>query len=34
MDYHLERFLQSQEHSYNVALQEIKNGCKQTHWMW
>ena len=34
MDYHLERFLKAQEHSYNAALQEIKSGCKQTHWMW
>lgn len=26
MDYHLERFLKAQEHSYNAALQEIKKG--------
>ena len=34
MEYYLERFLKAQEHSYNAALQEIKSGCKQTHWMW
>lgn len=34
MDYNLEKFLQAQELSYDNALQEMKNGCKQTHWMW
>ena len=30
----LERFIQAQEHTYAYALNEIKNGKKQTHWMW
>ncbi|GAB2791292.1 DUF1810 domain-containing protein [Rhabdobacter roseus] len=30
----LERFLTGQENVYPVALQEIKNGRKRSHWMW
>lgn len=30
----LKRFLEAQICDYDRALQEIKNGCKQTHWMW
>ena len=34
MNYDLDRFIQAQEYSYNIALAEIKNGFKRTHWMW
>ena len=30
----LERFVQAQENTYETALNEIKNGKKETHWMW
>lgn len=30
----LERFVKAQEGSYPRALQEIKDGRKQSHWMW
>ena len=30
----LERFLKAQEKDYAIALSEIKNGKKQSHWMW
>lgn len=30
----LSRFLDAQETDYNRALAEIKNGRKQSHWMW
>ena len=30
----LERFLKAQESSYPQALEEIRNGRKQTHWIW
>lgn len=30
----LERFIEAQDHMYAVALDEIKNGRKQSHWMW
>ena len=30
----LNRFLKAQETDYPVALSEIKNGKKQSHWMW
>ena len=30
----LERFLSAQENDYDIALSEIKNGRKQSHWMW
>ncbi len=32
--YDLSRFLQAQEHSYKIALDEIKNGHKYSHWIW
>ena len=30
----IERFIKAQEHSYECALKEIKNGHKRSHWMW
>ena len=30
----LERFIDAQRSSYPIALSEIKNGKKQSHWMW
>jgi uncharacterized protein (DUF1810 family) len=30
----LDRFLEAQETSYSTALSEIKNGRKQSHWIW
>ena len=30
----LERFLNVHEMDYELALREIKNGRKETHWMW
>ncbi len=30
----LDRFIKAQEKSYKVALKEIKNGHKETHWIW
>lgn len=32
--YNLNRFLEAQNTKYLDALKEIKNGKKQTHWMW
>lgn len=32
--YNLERFLSAQEQSFDIALKEIKNGKKVSHWMW
>ncbi len=32
--FNLQRFKDAQEHSYDRALQEIKNGRKTSHWMW
>lgn len=34
MNNKLERFIEAQENSYEEALKEIKNGRKETHWMW
>ncbi|MEG2232919.1 MAG: DUF1810 family protein [Bacilli bacterium] len=34
MDIDLERFLNAQEEIYYDALNEIKEGRKETHWMW
>ena len=34
MNNKLERFIEAQEKSYEEALKEIKNGRKETHWMW
>lgn len=33
-DYDLKRFLDAQQAVYHRALAEIKNGSKQSHWMW
>ena len=35
-DTDLERFVKAQDtyDSYNIALKEIKDGWKQSHWMW
>ena len=30
----LDRFLEAQERVYDIALQEIKDGRKRSHWMW
>lgn len=30
----LQRFLDAQQTSYQIALSEIKNGRKRSHWMW
>ena len=30
----LERFIKAQTNTYEVAMSEIKNGRKRTHWMW
>lgn len=30
----LDRFLQAQSYQYEIALREIQNGRKQSHWMW
>lgn len=32
--YNLQRFLDAQARDYERALQEIKNGLKQSHWIW
>ena len=34
MEYNLQRFISAQEHSYKIALSEIKNGKKLSHWIW
>lgn len=33
-EYNLSRFIEAQERDYDRALREIKNGRKQTHWIW
>ena len=30
----LQRFIEAQQHTYQVALSEINNGRKASHWMW
>ena len=30
----LKRFLDAQENDFEIALSEVKNGSKQSHWMW
>lgn len=30
----LDRFIEAQKNTYNRALQEIKNGKKESHWIW
>lgn len=32
--YNLDRFLKAQESTYQLALSEIQQGKKQSHWMW
>ncbi len=32
--YNLDRFIIAQERDYQIALMEIKNGHKKSHWMW
>lgn len=32
--YNLNRFVEAQEHSYPVALKELQEGRKRSHWMW
>lgn len=34
MDLDLERFVTAQHHSYKQALNEIRRGRKQSHWIW
>ena len=34
MKINLERFIEAQEKDYAIALAEIKNGRKRSHWMW
>lgn len=34
MEENIERFIEAQEHSYEYALEEIKRGRKESHWMW
>ncbi|MFH7001194.1 DUF1810 domain-containing protein [Flavobacterium bizetiae] len=34
LDDGIERFLAAQENVYGKALREIKNGMKESHWMW
>jgi uncharacterized protein (DUF1810 family) len=31
---HLNRFIDAQQSTYSAALSEIRNGKKQSHWMW
>ncbi len=33
-NYDLSRFLEAQENTYSKALVELRNGKKETHWMW
>lgn len=33
-DHNLNRFIEAQKNSFNLAFAEIKNGRKQSHWMW
>ena len=32
--YNLERFVEAQKAAYDVALHEIREGCKRSHWIW
>ena len=34
MNKSLDRFIHAQERAFATALEEIKNGCKRSHWMW
>ncbi len=33
-DIDISRFIKAHEKSYDRALEEIKSGCKRSHWMW
>lgn len=33
-EYNINRFIEAQEEDYEIALSEIRNGRKETHWMW
>lgn len=33
-EYDLQRFLDAQERDFEIALSEIRNGRKRSHWMW
>ena len=33
-DNNLKRFIEAQEANYEIALSEVKNGRKRSHWMW
>ena len=33
-NYNLQKFVKEYETDYNIALREIKNGRKESHWMW
>ena len=32
--WNIDRFLMAQENIYPIALQELQNGRKRSHWMW
>ena len=32
--YNLQRFIEAQERSYELALKEIQTGGKKSHWIW
>lgn len=34
MNYNLDRFIKAQNDNYDLALKEIRNGEKRSHWMW
>ena len=34
LNHNLNRFLTAQAQDYPIALREIQNGCKQSHWIW
>ena len=34
MKYDLDRFVKAQDKLYDVAYSEVKNGKKESHWMW
>ncbi len=34
MEFNLERFQRAQTYDYGTALREIRNGRKESHWMW
>ena len=34
MNYNLDRFIRAHERDYEIALLEIKEGMKRSHWMW